>query len=78
MDRQAISWDAVAMKNAARFLLTLALAGVCLGWLPQEKGKRKMRMAVSPYLSWIIPECDDPRTSLVFAGLINAPRGQSD
>jgi len=48
MDRQAISWDAVAMKNAARFLLTLALAGVCLGWLPQEKGKRKMRMAAAP------------------------------
>jgi hypothetical protein len=36
------------MKNAARFLLTLALAGACLGWLPQQKGKRKMRMAAAP------------------------------
>jgi len=36
------------MKNAARFLLTLALAGACLGWVPQEKGKRKMRMAAVP------------------------------
>lgn len=33
------------MKNVARFAFTLALAGACLGWLPQEKGKRKMRMA---------------------------------
>jgi hypothetical protein len=33
------------MKNAARFLCTLALAGACLGWIPQEKGKRKLRMA---------------------------------
>lgn len=48
MVRRAVSWDAVAMKNAARFLLTLALAGACLGWLPQQKGKRKMRMAAVP------------------------------
>jgi hypothetical protein len=48
MDRQTIPWDAADMKNAARFVLTLALAGACLGWLPQEKGKRKMRMAVAP------------------------------
>ena len=48
MVRGAVPWDAVAMKNAARFLLTLALAGACLGWLPQEKGKRKMRMAAAP------------------------------
>ncbi len=33
------------MKNAARFLAVLALAGACLGWIPQEKGKRKLRMA---------------------------------
>lgn len=38
----------MGMKNAARFVLTLALAGACLGWLPQEKGKRKMRMAATP------------------------------
>ena len=36
------------MKNVARFAFTLALAGACLGWLPQEKGKRKMRMAAAP------------------------------
>ena len=56
MDRQAISWDAVAMKNAARFLLTLALAGVCLGWLPQEKGKRKMRIAATPVATEMIAQ----------------------
>jgi hypothetical protein len=48
MVRRAVPWDAVAMKNAARYCLTLALAGACLGWLPQEKGKRKMRMAAAP------------------------------
>ena len=48
MVRGAVPWDAVAMENAARFLLTLAFAGACLGWLPQEKGKRKMRMAAAP------------------------------
>jgi hypothetical protein len=36
------------MKNAARYCFTLALAGACLGWLPQEKGKRKMRIAAAP------------------------------
>jgi len=48
MVRREVPWDAVAMKNAARYCLTLALAGACLGWLPQEKGKRKMRMAATP------------------------------
>ena len=39
------------MKNAnrtrfiPRFVLALALTGACIGWIPQEKGKRKMRMA---------------------------------
>lgn len=39
------------MKNANRFLprlvLTLALAAAASAWIPQEKGKRKMRMADS-------------------------------
>lgn len=35
------------MKNATRFLTALALAGAVLGWIPQEKGKRKLRMAHS-------------------------------
>jgi hypothetical protein len=48
MVRGAVLWDAVAMKNAARYCFTLALAGACLGWLPQQKGKRKMRMAATP------------------------------
>lgn len=37
------------MKNANRFLprlvLTLAVAGIATAWIPQEKGKRKLRMA---------------------------------
>jgi hypothetical protein len=37
------------MKNANAFLprlvLTLALAAAAVAWIPQEKGKRKMRMA---------------------------------
>ncbi|MEK7950493.1 hypothetical protein [Luteolibacter soli] len=36
------------MKNAARFAFALALAVASLGWLPQETGKRKMRMAAAP------------------------------
>jgi hypothetical protein len=48
----AASWESVAMKNAARFLFSLALAGACLGWIPQQKGKRKLRMA-----------CADPVTT---------------
>ncbi len=35
------------MKSATsiRLVLTLALAAAALGWLPEQKGKRKMRMA---------------------------------
>ena len=44
------------MKNAARFLLTLALAGACLGWLPQGKGKRKMRIAATPVATEMIAQ----------------------
>lgn len=44
------------MKNANRFLprlvLTLALATAATAWIPQEKGKRKLRMAdAAPELS---------------------------
>jgi hypothetical protein len=51
----AAPWDSVAMKNAARFLLTLALAGACLGWIPQQKGKRKMRMACAEPVTTCLP-----------------------
>jgi hypothetical protein len=34
------------MKNA-RLVLTLALAAAALAWIPQEKGKRKLRMAAA-------------------------------
>lgn len=42
-------WESVFMKNTNRFLprlvLTLALAAAATAWIPQEKGKRKLRMA---------------------------------
>jgi hypothetical protein len=35
-----------------RLLLTLAVAGIATAWIPQEKGKRKLRMAeAAPDLS---------------------------
>jgi hypothetical protein len=38
------------MKNATRSqlsrLLTLALAAAAIAWIPPEKGKRKLRMAL--------------------------------
>ncbi len=41
------------MKNANAFLprLVLTLAAAAVAWIPQEKGKRKMRMADAPELT---------------------------
>jgi len=50
-----VPWNDEGMKNAVRFALTLAFAGACLGWLPQEKGKRKMRMAFSEPVATVQP-----------------------
>lgn len=49
MAGRAVSWQFVPMKraNSIRLVLTLALATVALGWLPEQKGKRKMRMALN-------------------------------
>ena len=49
------------MKNANRFLprlvLTLAVAGIATAWIPQEKGKRKLRMAeAAPDLTRPVPQ----------------------
>ncbi|MCW1885861.1 hypothetical protein OKA04_14065 [Luteolibacter flavescens] len=44
------------MMNATRLVVALALAGACLGWLPEEKGKRKTRMAALP-----VPAADATR-----------------
>jgi hypothetical protein len=47
MAGRAISWESIPMKsaNSIRLVLTLALAAAALGWLPEQKGKRKLRMA---------------------------------
>lgn len=49
MVRRVGRWHSFAMKNVNRFLprlvLTLAVAGIATAWIPQEKGKRKLRMA---------------------------------
>jgi hypothetical protein len=50
---RAGSWESFGMKIANRFanrfatrlVLTLALAAAATAWIPQEKGKRKLRMA---------------------------------
>ena len=42
---RAGSWESFGMKIANRLLLTLALAAAATAWIPQEKGKRKLRMA---------------------------------
>jgi hypothetical protein len=43
------SWDSIDVKNATRSLprlvLALALAAAAVAWIPQDKVKRKMRMA---------------------------------
>jgi hypothetical protein len=43
----APAWDAGGMKKAVYLVATVAIAAAALGWIPQEKGKRKMRMAAT-------------------------------
>ena len=35
----------IANRFTTRLVLTLAVAGIATAWIPQEKGKRKLRMA---------------------------------
>ena len=35
----------IANRFTTRLVLTLALAAAATAWIPQEKGKRKLRMA---------------------------------
>lgn len=44
----------IANCFATRLVLTLALAAAATAWIPQEKGKRKLRMAEAA------PELDRP------------------
>ena len=50
MATPAAACQSVPMKNATRSqlrrLLTLALAAAAIAWIPPEKGKRKLRMAL--------------------------------
>jgi len=50
MATRAAACESVPMKNATRSklhrLFTLALAAAAIAWIPPEKGKRKLRMAL--------------------------------